>query len=109
MTVSDADRFTKMIKPAKPNNTAKATGTTKSRIRDDGSMSAIEAAYKVLTETKRAMNAREIYETAVEQGYCKLAGATPILTVSAILHLDIKNKGEASRFQKTGRGLFAAR
>jgi hypothetical protein len=79
------------------------------RIKDDGTMSAINAAHKVLTEEGRAMNAREIYETAVERGYCKLNGLTPVLTISAIIQIDIKKRGDESRFYKAGRGLFAAR
>jgi hypothetical protein len=102
MTVSDANRFVKIIK-------TKTTGEKKSRIREDGSMSAIEAAHKVLTETGRAMNAREIYETALECGYCNLAGATPILTISAVIQIDMKKRGKESRFYKAGRGLFAVK
>jgi RAB protein geranylgeranyltransferase component A len=34
-------------------------------------MSALNAAFKVLSEEGRAMSVKEIYETAVERGYCK--------------------------------------
>lgn len=102
MTVSDAARFIKAVK------TKAAVAEKKIHVREDGTMSGLNAAHKVLTEEGRAMNAREIYETAVERGYCNLIGATPILTISAVIQLDIKKRGESSRFYKAGRGLFAA-
>jgi hypothetical protein len=101
MTVSDAGRFVKAVK------TKAATGEKPPRVKEDGTMSGLNAAHKVLTEEGRPMNAREIYETAVERGYCNLIGATPILTISAVIQLDIKKRGESSRFYKAGRGLFA--
>ncbi|MDR3234948.1 MAG: winged helix-turn-helix domain-containing protein, partial [Planctomycetaceae bacterium] len=80
MTVSDAARFIKAVKT----KTA-AAGEKKTRVREDGTMSAINAAHKVLTEEQRAMTVKEIYETAVEKGYCRLAGATPMLTIYGII------------------------
>jgi hypothetical protein len=103
MIVSAAARFIKAVK------TKTATAEKKTRVREDGTISGLNAAHKVLTEEGRAMNAREIYETAVERGYCNLIGATPVLTISAVIQLDIKKRGESSRFYKAGRGLFVAR
>jgi hypothetical protein len=101
LTVTDAGRFVKAVKPAA---TPKAP-----RIREDGTMSIINAAYKVLSESGAAMTSRQIYEAVTEAGLCVFNGLTPTLTVSGILQLDIKNKGKDSRFCRPGRGLFAAR
>jgi hypothetical protein len=102
MTVSDAGRFIKAVKTEK-----KSTGEKPPRVKEDGTMSALNAAFKVLSEEGRAMSVKEIYETAVERGYCNLAGATPALTIYGIIHNEIKNRGSESRFYKAGRGLFA--
>jgi hypothetical protein len=119
LTVTDVDRFVKAVKvkdePAiettntVPTEVETAKTPKPPRVKEDGTMSGLNAAHKVLTEEGRAMNAREIYEAAVERGYCKLEGKTPILTVSAIIQIDIKKRGDESRFYKAGRGLFAAR
>ncbi|MDR1926006.1 MAG: winged helix-turn-helix domain-containing protein [Planctomycetaceae bacterium] len=109
LTVADADRFVKIIKTNDDNKSnTSATSRKKEHINDDGTMSGINAAHRVLIEAGKPLNAREIYETAVERGYCKLNGATPILTISAVIQLDIKKHGSNSRFKKAGRGLFAA-
>jgi hypothetical protein len=104
LTVTDAARFIKAVKPAKTTATPKTP-----RIREDGTMSIINAAYKVLSESEEPLNAKQIYEAVTDAGLCVFNGQTPTLTVSGILQLDIKNKGEESRFCKAGRGLFAVR
>ncbi|GHT38066.1 hypothetical protein FACS189427_11880 [Planctomycetales bacterium] len=55
MTVSDAGRFIKAVK------TKKSNGERQPRVKEDGTMSGLNAAHKVLTEEGRPMNAREIY------------------------------------------------
>lgn len=72
-----------------------------------GKMSGKDAAYQVLLEEGRPMNAREICDLAHERGYCDLTGATPDATIAAALVTDINRKGDMSRFKKTGPGLFA--
>ncbi len=109
MTVSDAKRFLREIKPEKP---MKAEGTTTERTksgRPNGMLSGLDAAHKVLTEAGRPMNVREIFETAMQNGYCNLKGATPVLTISAAIQREVSVKGADSRFIKVERGLFAAR
>jgi len=63
-----------------------------------GQMSGLAAAYRVLSEAGQPMNARQICDVAVEQGYWDPQGATPDATISsAILH-EMKKRGDASRF-----------
>ena len=104
MTVADAARFVKEVKTAK-----KARRERQQRVNEDGTMSGLNAAHKVLVEENRPMTVKEIYDTAVERGYCNLTGTTPTLTIFGVIHLDIKKHGSESRFYKAGRGLFAAR
>ena len=74
-----------------------------------GDMSALAAAHRVLVEEARPMRVREITTTVLERGYCKLNGKTPHCTINGGMQKEIKTKGESSRFQWVGKGLFAAR
>ena len=74
-----------------------------------GDMSALTAAHRVLVEEARPMRVREITTTVLERGYCKLNGKTPHCTINGGMQKEIKTKGENSRFQWVGKGLFAAR
>ena len=74
-----------------------------------GDMSALAAAHRVLVEEDRPMRIREITTTVLERGYCKLNGKTPHCTINGGMQKEIKTKGEKSRFQWVGKGLFAAR
>ena len=74
-----------------------------------GDMSALAAAHRVLVEEARPMRVREITTTVLERGYCKLNGKTPHCTINGGMQKEIKTKGENSRFQWVGKGLFAAR
>ncbi|MDR0337665.1 MAG: winged helix-turn-helix domain-containing protein [Planctomycetaceae bacterium] len=72
-----------------------------------GAMSGLDAAYKVLQEEGRPMRAKEITQLAQERGYCELRGRTPDATISAAIDTEMKRKGNASRFVKADKGLFA--
>ena len=74
-----------------------------------GKMSALDAAHEILKEQNRAMNVKEITELAISSGRWSPNGKTPTATLSAAVQMEVIKKGEASRFIKTGRGLFAAR
>lgn len=74
-----------------------------------GDMSALAAAHRVLVEEARPMRVREITTTVLERGYCKLNGKTPHCTINGGMQKEIKTKGENSRFQWVGKGLFVAR
>jgi len=87
----------------------KAGGKAGSGGRCLGQMSGLDAAYKVLTEAGQPMNARQICDLAVEKGYWEPQGATPDATLSSAMLTEMKKKGDTSRFERVGKGLFAAR
>jgi len=110
LSVKDVSRFVREIvsKPVKPPRGKKIVAKTECA-NSDKPLSGVDAAYRVLTEGQRPMKVKEIAEIALASGICKLKGATPEFTISAVLQREIKTKGEDSRFIKTGRGLFAAK
>ena len=114
--VKDAARFVREIVPKKPPVVKPVKGkkaVTKTE-RDKGGkpngvLSGLDAAHRVLTESRRPMTVKEIAEIALRNKYCDLKGMTPEFTISAALQRDIKTKGRDSRFVKAERGLYAAR
>jgi hypothetical protein len=80
----------------------------KKAVREDGKMSGLDAAAKVLAEATAPMNTKTIAERAVAQGYWKTGGKTPQATLHAAISREIKTRGTEARFKKTDRGLFAA-
>ena len=69
----------------------------------------LDAAHKVLSETKKAMTTREIVAACTENGYWTSNAATPWQTLNAALNRDIAANGSLSRFVKKERGLFSLR
>ena len=102
-TVCKADR--KVIeKPAKKPAKAKATTEPK-----DKKLSAIDAAAKLLAETKEPMNCKQMIEAIAAKGYwTSPGGKTPHATLYSAIIREISVKGNEARFTKTERGLFAA-
>ena len=74
-----------------------------------GQMSSRDAAYKVLCATGESMNGRQICEMALDLGYWEPQGETPEATMVSAMLTEMKKKGDAARFIRTGKGLFAAR
>jgi hypothetical protein len=73
-------------------------------------MSGLDAAYKILLESGKPMNAKSITKIALEQGIWTPQGSTPDMTLSAALQNDVKKKGEQSRFAKADQaGHYIAR
>ena len=71
-------------------------------------LSALDAAAKVLAETKKAMSCKEMIEAMGKKGYWSSPGGkTPTSTLYSALLKEISTKGKESRFQKTDRGRFA--
>jgi hypothetical protein len=66
----------------------------------------LEAAVKVLSEHGQPMSCRDLVSKMIGSGLWTTSGKTPTATINASLHKEIKTKGAASRFAKTGRGLF---
>lgn len=77
----------------------------------DGTMTYLEAAYRVLCDQEDAtpMHYKDITAVALDQGLLKSKGLTPDATMNAQIVTDV-NKAEAqgghSRFTKLGRGMF---
>ena len=69
----------------------------------------LDAAYRALFESKKAMTTREIVAACAEKQYWTSNAATPWQTLSGALHRDIEANGTQSRFTKKSRGLFALR
>src|SRR5262249_52975684 len=71
-------------------------------------MSCLDAAAKVLGETKVPMTTKEMIEAMLTMDYWKpKTGKTPAATLYAAILREIQNKGAQARFKKTDRGLFA--
>lgn len=70
-------------------------------------MSFSEAAYQILKRTGLSLSADEITSAALSGGLISTSGKTPSATMSARLYMDIKDKGNASRFVKAEKGKFA--
>jgi hypothetical protein len=81
----------------------RAARSTKERI------SALDAAARIVSATKKPMTVGEIVARAEEKGLWKSpAGKTPAATVSAAINREIAAKGKDSRFKRADRGLYAA-
>jgi hypothetical protein len=73
-----------------------------------GLMSGLDAAVKVLQESKEALQVGTICNKAIEQGLWNPEGQTPAATLSAAIQKEV-NKGEASRIVRAGKaGYFTA-
>ncbi len=75
----------------------------------DKKMSALDAAVKVLSESKEPLRTKEMIERMAANGYWKSPGGrTPAATLFAAMTREINTKGKSARFKKVARGLFAA-
>jgi hypothetical protein len=76
----------------------------------DKKLSALDAAARLLRETGQAMTCPELIAQMAAKGYWSSPkGKTPAATLYAALTREIRVRGEASRFVKTGPGKFAYR
>ncbi|QDU28903.1 hypothetical protein ETAA8_40090 [Anatilimnocola aggregata] len=74
----------------------------------DKKMSALDAAAKLLEETKEPMNTKAMIETIAAKGYwTSPGGKTPHATLYSAILREITTKGKEARFKKTDRGNFA--
>lgn len=74
-----------------------------------GKLSFLEAAYNILKRKNRPLSSGEIASMAISGGLISTRGKTPSATMGAQIYIDIKHKGEGSRFLKVGRGKFGLR
>lgn len=77
----------------------------------DKRLSALDAAAKVLAEAKEPLNCKQMIEAMMAKDYWQPSqgGKTPANTLHAAIGTEIKKKGDQSRFEKVGRGLFGLR
>jgi hypothetical protein len=105
-----ATKKTKKIN-AQPEKSEKAKKADKTRPAPEAKpkkLSALEAAVKVLGETREPMSCPQMIEAMQQKGYwTSPAGKTPAATLFASFLREIKTKGDQARFRKTDRGRFA--
>ena len=90
-------------KAAKPKAT-KPTATAPEK-----GLSLLNAAAAVLEQSDEPLAVRAMIEKAKESGlWTPKGGKTPEQTLYSAIIREIKDKGDASRFRKAGRGLFAS-
>lgn len=88
----------------KPKSKPAANGQAKTK-----KLSAINAAAKVLAESKTAMTTKEMIDAMAEQElWTSPGGKTPAQTLYSAILREIATKGNEARFAKTERGKFAA-
>jgi hypothetical protein len=101
----------KVSKPAPPapaatkENPAKAANSEKAAPKR---MSGLDAAARVLAESKEPLGCAEICARILKRKLWATNGKTPAATLNAAMLREVKAKGKESRFRKAGRGLFAA-
>ena len=92
---------------AKPPNKAKA-GKVRGAAVSAKKLSALEAAVRVLGETKQPMTCPELIEAMAAKGYwTSPGGKTPAATLYSSILRELQTKGKEARFKKTERGKFA--
>ncbi len=74
----------------------------------DGKLSQLDAAVKVLGDSKEPMNTKQIVEAmAAKALWTSPGGKTPAATLYSAIVREIKAKGADARFKKAGPGNFA--
>lgn len=69
----------------------------------------MDAAEAILKATGQPLHYQEITQKAIDQELIQTQGKTPAATVNAVISVDIKKKGEASRFVRVKPGVFGLR
>jgi hypothetical protein len=88
---------------------AKTKGKRSKTKGQDGQLSCLNAAAKVLAEKGEPMNCKEMIEAMAAKGYWTTPGGkTPHATLYASIAREIRDKGKDSRFKKSERGKFAS-
>lgn len=96
--------------PAKKAPAKRATtkaAATKTPAKTGKKMSAIDAAAKVLGESKEPLNTKEMVEAMSAKKYwTSPGGKTPHATLYSAILREIQKKGKEARFRKVERGRF---
>jgi HB1, ASXL, restriction endonuclease HTH domain len=92
----------------KPESATKRRGGRSGGKTSTKKLSALDAAAKVLEEAGQPLSCAAMIAAMAEKGYwTSPAGKTPEATLYSALLRELNTKGDASRFEKTGRGQFA--
>jgi len=88
-------------------STKKSNKVRKPATKTAGKLSCLDAAAKVLGESKAPMNTKEMIEAMASKKYwTSPGGQTPAATLYSAILREL-GKGKDSRFKKTERGKFA--
>lgn len=94
-------------RPAKATKKSRGSQSSKGATPVTERLSALDAAERVLKETKKPMHAGELIDAMAERKLWESPeGKTPTATLFAAMLREIAVKGEDSRFAKMDRGLF---
>src|SRR5262249_22854479 len=100
----------KSVKPPAPSTPAPEPAPRARTPAAPGKFSALDAAALVLRQSGQPMSCPELIEQMAAKGYwTSPKGQTPASTLYAAIAREVKLKGTASRFTKTGPGRFASR
>jgi len=66
----------------------------------------LEAAFQILSETDHPMSAKELTQVALDKGLLETQGVTPAATMAALIYVNLKRKGSASKFVQIAPGQF---
>jgi len=87
----------------------KGKGRTHAAKPQEGGMSCLNAAAKVLMEKGESMNCKEMIEAMATKGYWTTPGGkTPHATLYSSIAREIRDMGKDARFKKSERGKFAS-
>jgi hypothetical protein len=87
----------------------KAKGKQSGAKGQDGQLSCLNAAAKVLAEKGEPLTCKEMIEAMATKGYWTTPGGkTPHATLYSSIAREIRDKGKDSRFKKSERGKFAS-
>jgi hypothetical protein len=101
-------KTTQAAKPAVAKK-GKAKGTATNGEAQPKKLSQLDAAAKVLTESREPMNCKRMVEEMTTKGYwTSPGGKTPHATLYSAILREIATKGREARFKKTERGHFAS-
>jgi hypothetical protein len=101
---------TKAAKAKTPKAEAPAKATKSKKAKANGKMSAIDAAAKVLADSREPMNCKALIEAMAAKGlWTSPGGKTPHATLYSAILREINEKRGDARFVKVERGQFAAK
>ena len=98
-----------MSDSSKTKTKARGKGKGQGTKAQEGGMSCLNAAAKVLAEKGEPMNCKEMIDAMATKGYWTTPrGQTPHATLYSSIAREIRDKGKESRFKKADRGKFAS-